>query len=68
MKIQNGKRLSRGDIVEIEWLDKHPTDRLTHLEIEDLVSPIHNAFSCDIDNREMICDPDSSDVVISRHK
>jgi hypothetical protein len=33
------KKSSRGDIVEIEWLDTHSTDRLTHLEIEDLEEP-----------------------------
>jgi hypothetical protein len=36
---QNAKKLSRGDIVEIEWLDTHSTDRLTHVEIEDLEEP-----------------------------
>jgi len=39
MKSQNGKMLSRGDIVEVEWLDTHSTDRLTLLEIEDLDEP-----------------------------
>jgi hypothetical protein len=35
----SAKRFSRGDIVEIEWLDTHSTDRLTHPEIEDLEEP-----------------------------
>ena len=29
----------KGDIVEIEWLDTHSTDRLTQLEIEELDEP-----------------------------
>lgn len=32
-----GQRI--GDIVEVEWLDTHSTDRLTHFEIEDLDEP-----------------------------
>jgi hypothetical protein len=39
MNRKNGKGLSRGDIVEIEWLDTHSTDRLTHSEIEELDEP-----------------------------
>jgi len=31
--------IAKGDIVEIEWLDTHSTDRLTQSEIEDLGEP-----------------------------
>ena len=41
---KNAKRrtssyLKRGEIVEVEWLDTHSTDRLTHFEVEDLEEP-----------------------------
>ena len=39
MPVQNGRGLKRGDIVEIEWLDTHSTDRLTKSEIEGLDEP-----------------------------
>jgi len=39
MNRQNARKLSRGDIVEIEWFDTHSTDRLAHFEIEDLEEP-----------------------------
>ena len=39
MDRHSAKKFSRGDIVEIEWFDTHSTDRLTHLEIEDLKEP-----------------------------
>jgi hypothetical protein len=39
MSRKNGKGLSRGDIVEVEWLDTHSTDRLTHCENEELDEP-----------------------------
>jgi hypothetical protein len=31
--------IARGDIVEVEWLDTHSTDRLTQIEIEELEEP-----------------------------
>ena len=39
MPKQNDKKLGRGDIAEIEWLDTHSTDRLTRPEIESLDEP-----------------------------
>lgn len=33
------KRLTRGEIVEVEWDDTHAAERLTHEDIEELEDP-----------------------------
>ncbi len=39
MSAGSKQRVVKGDVVEIEWLDTHSTDRLTHEEIDDLDDP-----------------------------
>jgi len=37
--LPKGRRLKRGDIVEVEWFDCHSSDRLSLEEINDLADP-----------------------------
>ena len=39
MAHNGAKRLTRGEIVEVEWDDTHAAERLTHEDIEELEDP-----------------------------